>query len=137
MINEVLKEVYKNCHIHNIWLADPDSLEGLLEEDEEATVPPIDESWQSPFLGLTIEQAFEFVGKAPLEKSLNRELIIVWDQALYEQKRWVVICRIDGGGEITSIPYLAHMCMVFIDSGTEHLWSEYLEEWQKHGKPIF
>lgn len=137
MINDVLEQVYQKCHIHNIWIADTDHLEGLTEENEEATVPPIHRSWQSPFIGQSVEKAFEFLATVPLEKSLNRTYIVVWNQALYEQERWVVICRIDEEGEITSIPCAAYMCMTFIDSGTEHLWPEYLEEWRKYGKPIF
>lgn len=137
MINEVLEQVYKKCHIHNIWLAHLDSLGDLTEEDEEATVPPIEESWQSSFVGQSFEDAFKCLATTPLEKSLNREFIIVWNQALYERRNWVVICRLDENGEITSIPCVAHMCMTFIDSGTEHRWPEYLEEWRNSGKPIF
>ena len=137
MINEVLEQVYRKCHIHNIWLADTVSLDDLTEEDEEATVPPIDSSWRSPFVGQSVEEAFEFLATVPLDKSLNRTFVIGWDQALYEQKRWVMIYRIDANGGITSIPCVAHMCMTFIDSGTEYRWPEYLEEWRKYGKPIF
>lgn len=127
----------RKYHIHNIWAADTNSLEDLTEEDEEATVPPIEESWQSPFAGQSVKNAFEPLALVPLDKSLNRTFIIVLNQALYEQKKWVVIYRIDEGGEITSILCVAHMCMTFIDSETEHHWPEYLEEWRRYGKPIF
>ena len=137
MINKLLEQVYEKCHIHKIWLADTNFLGDLTEEDEEATVPPIDESWQPPFVGQSVEKAFHFLSTLPLDKSLNRTFIIVWDQSLYEQKRWAVIYRIDENGEITSIPCAAQMCMTFIDSGTECRWPEYLEEWRKDGKPIF
>jgi hypothetical protein len=137
MINEVLEQVHKRCHIHDIWLADTVIPEGLTDEDDEATVPPIDESWQSPFVGQPVDRAFEFLATMSPEKSLNRTFIIVWNKALYERKNWVVIYRIDENGEITCIPCAAHMCMVFVDSYTWHLWPEYLEEWYKDGKPIF
>lgn len=137
MINEVLEQVHKKCHIHNIWLAETILPEGLTDEDDEATVPPIDESWQSPFVGQPVEEAFKFLSMTSIEKSLNRTFIVVWNKALYERQKWVVIYRIDENGEITSVPCAAHMCMVFIDSNTWHHWPEYLVDWREEGKPIF
>ncbi|KAH0037938.1 hypothetical protein KCU78_g1578, partial [Aureobasidium melanogenum] len=107
MINGLLEQVNKESQIYNIWLAETAIPDGLTEEDGEATVPPIDGNWQSAFVGDTVEQAFEFLTKIPLEKSLNRTYIIVLDKNLYEQKNWVVLYRIDEEGEITSQSSLA------------------------------
>ncbi|KAG9614766.1 hypothetical protein KCU86_g258, partial [Aureobasidium melanogenum] len=102
MINGLLEQVNKESQIYNIWLAETAIPDGLTEEDGEATVPPIDGNWQSAFVGDTVEQAFEFLTKIPLEKSLNRTYIIVLDKNLYEQKNWVVLYRIDEEEDMNS-----------------------------------
>jgi hypothetical protein len=135
MINEVLARTSDKTRADNVWLAD--SIESLIEEDEVATMPPVDESWQSPFAGQPVEKAFEYLATVSLEKSLNRAHIVVLNKALYEQKDWLAIYQIDENGEITSVPCATRLCMVFIDSYTLHLWPEYLEEWRRDGKPIF
>jgi hypothetical protein len=137
MINGFLEQVNKESQVHNIWLADSSIPDGLTDEDGEATVPPIDAKWQSAFFGNTVEQAFEFLATVPIQKSLNRTYIIVLDGALYEQKNWVVLHRIDEEGEITSVPCAAHMCMVYLDSYTWDRWPDHLNAWRKHCRPIF
>jgi hypothetical protein len=135
MINDVLIQVNERTKAYNVWLAD--SVVSLTEEDQVATEVPIDESWQSPFAGYSVEEAFKYLATVSVENSLNRTYIIVLNKALYEQKNWVVIYRIDENGEITSIPCVAQMAMVHIDSYSWHIWPECLEQWHKHGWPIF
>jgi hypothetical protein len=86
MVNEVLESVYKEMKTYEIWLADTTLPEGLTDEDAEATIPPIDQTWHSPFVGQPIEEAFKSLASIPLEKSLNREFLIVLDKALYDRK---------------------------------------------------
>lgn len=116
MIDNLLEQVNAKLRIDNVWLADTTIPDGLTEEDGEATIPPIDASWQSSFVGKSVEEAFEFLATIPLDKSLNRTYIIVLDRKLYEQKKWGLLYRIDEEGEITCVPCAAHMCMVYIDS---------------------
>jgi hypothetical protein len=127
MIDEVLELVYRELEVHEIWLADTELPEGLTEEDGEATVPPINQTWHSPFAGQPIEEAFRFLALVPLEKSLNRTSLIVLDRALYDREKWIVLYRIDERGEITSAPCTAHMCMVYVDSYNWHMWPPHLE----------
>jgi hypothetical protein len=109
----------------------------VADEDRIGTIAPIDESWQSPFGGKSVEDAFEYLATVSLELSLNRTYIMVLNKALYEQEDWLVIYCIDEDGEITSIPCDTQMCMVHIDSYSWHHWPQYLEEWREEGKPVF
>jgi hypothetical protein len=135
MINEVLQRLNDDTGAQNVWLAD--SLESSTKEDWLGTQPPIDESWQSPFAGQSVERAFEYLATVSREISLNRTYIMVLDKTLYKQKDWLAIYQIDENGEITSIPCTAHDCMLFIDPYSWHLWPEYLEQWREDGEPIF
>jgi hypothetical protein len=137
MVNEVLELVYKEIEFHEIWVADTILPEGLTDEDDEATIPPVDQTWHSPFVGQPIEEAFRCLASIPLDKSLNRTFLIVLDKALYDREKWVVLYRIDERGEITSAPCAADMVMVYVDSYNWHLWPDILESWRKHGDPIF
>jgi hypothetical protein len=60
MINEVLERVYGESGVYPLWLAD-NKTESLPEEPDLASVPPIEQNWQSAFAGKTIEQASKFV----------------------------------------------------------------------------
>jgi hypothetical protein len=137
MINEVLVKTIKDTGADDVWLAD--TIESLIvaDEDRDGTKAPINELWQSPFSGKSVEEAFKYLATVSLELSLNRTYIMVLNKALYEQKDWLVIYRIDEDGEITSIPCDTQMCMVHIDSYSWHHWPEYLEEWREEGKPVF
>jgi hypothetical protein len=135
MINDFLEKVNEQIEVYDLWPAD--SIESFPEEGDLATEPPVDESWQSPFAGHSVEEAFKYLATVDLEKSLNRTYIVVLHKALYEQKDWVMIYRIDENGEITSIPCVAQMAMIHIDSYSWHIWPECLEQWHKHGWPIF
>lgn len=136
MINDYLRRVIEHSNIYNLWLADLNP-QNLTEDDEDATIPPIDPTWQSPFVGNTIEDAFGFLATIPLNMALTREYLVVLDKAIYEQKDWIVIYRIDDQGEITSIPCMAKMTLTYLNSYLWHRWPDYLEEWRKEGKPIF
>jgi hypothetical protein len=50
-------------------------------------VPPVDESWQTPFVGQSVEEAFRLLATVPLEKSLNRTFIVVLNKALYNREK--------------------------------------------------
>ncbi|KAG9949376.1 hypothetical protein KCU85_g4316, partial [Aureobasidium melanogenum] len=115
MINDYLQRVIKHSNVYNLWLADMDP-QNLTEDDEDATIPQVNLTWQSPFVGKTSEEAFEYLATIPLKMALNREYLVVLDKALYKQKDWVIIYRIDEEGEITCIPCTAHMTLVYINS---------------------
>lgn len=121
----------------DVELADTILPDGLTEDDGEATVPPVDESWQSPFVGQSVDEAFRFLATVSPEKSLNRTFIVVLNKALFDQKKWLILYRINERGEITSAPCAAHMTMVYINSYNWHIWPELLDKWRKHGKPVF
>jgi hypothetical protein len=135
MINEVLEKVYKELGVYHLWLAD-NKAESLPEEPDLATVPPIAEDWQSAFAGQTIEQAFEFLSTLPThaEVSINRTYIVVLDKHLYRTRDWVIVCKIDSEGIITTVPCAASNSILHIDSYSWHLWPEYVERWRREGK---
>jgi hypothetical protein len=135
MINEVLERVYEESGVYHLWLAD-DKTESLPNEPDLASVPPIEQDWQSAFAGQTIEQAFEFISALPTdaEVSMDRTYIVVLDTHLYRTKDWVMVCKIDRGGIITTVPCEASSPILHIHSYTGHLWPEYLERWRREGK---
>lgn len=121
MINGYLEQVSKHSNVYNLWVAGT-SQEGLTDDDEDATIPPVDPTWHSPFVGLSAEDAFACVATLPLYLSVNREYLVVLDRTLYLQKEWIVIYRIDEEGLITCIPCTAHMTLTYLNSNLWHRW---------------
>jgi hypothetical protein len=134
VINEVLKRVYEESGVYHLWHAD-DTAESLPDEPDLASVPPIAQNWQSAFAGKTIEQAFEFISNLPTdgEISIDRTYIVVLDTHLYRTKDWVMVCKIDREGIITTAPCAASSPILHIHSYSGHLWLEYFDRWRREG----
>jgi hypothetical protein len=134
MINEVLERVYEESGVYHFWLAD-NRMESLPKESDLASVPPIEQNWQSAFAGQTIEQAFEFILTLPTdaEISIDNTYIVVLDTHLYRTKDWVMVCKIDKEGIITTAPCAASSPILHIHSYTGHLWPEYIDRWRREG----
>lgn len=137
MVNDVLRKVYDESGIYHLWLAD-DNPESYPDDYDCATVPPISSTWQSSFAGKTIEQAFEFLSTLPIDAdvSINRTYIVVLDTHLYKTRDWVVVCKIDDNGTITTAPCAAKNPILHIDSLSWHLWPQYLERWRSEARPF-
>lgn len=137
MINEVLEKVYDESGVYHLWLAD-DNPESLPVDHDCATVPPISLNWQSRFAGQSIEQAFEFLSTLPVDTdvSINRTYIVVLDTELYKTRDWVIVCKIDEHGTITTVPCAAKNPILHIDSYSWHLRPQYLDRWRIEGRPF-
>jgi hypothetical protein len=135
MINEVLEKVYEESGVYHLWAAD-NKAESFPKEPDLATVPPIAEDWQSAFAGQTIEQAFEFLSTLPIDVkvSVNRTYIVLLDKHLYRTRGWVIVCKIDKEGTITTVPCAASNPILHIDSYSWHLWPEDVDTWRREGK---
>jgi hypothetical protein len=136
VINDYLNKVIQHSNVYNLWVAGT-TQEGLTDEDDDATIPPMDPTWLSPFVEKSVEHAFAYLATLPLNLSVNREYLVVLNKMLYQQKGWIIIYRIDEKGVITCIPCTAHMTPTYLNSYLWHRWPAYLEEWRKQGKPIF
>lgn len=64
MINEVFEKFKEENLDYHIWLTD-DTLDQLPADGERTTKPPFPSTWQSGFIGKTIEEAFDFLSKIP------------------------------------------------------------------------
>ncbi|THZ20561.1 hypothetical protein D6C91_04701 [Aureobasidium pullulans] len=137
MINEFLEKTHEEHGIYHLWLAE-DTLRSYPTDLDEATVPPVSSNWRSPFAGKTIEEAFTFMSCIPtdFDVTMNRTYIVVLDRDLYESRGWVVVCKIDEEGTITTAPCAARNAMLHINSLSWHLWPNYLERWRNEGKPF-
>ena len=140
MINEVLEKVHEEHGIYHLWLAE-DTLRSYPTDLDEATVPPVSSNWRSPFAGKTIEDAFTFMSCIPADPdgsddTMNKTYIVVLDRDLYESRGWVVVCKIDEEGTITTAPCAARNAMLHINSLSWYLWPNYLERWRNEGKPF-
>ncbi|CAD0098209.1 unnamed protein product [Aureobasidium mustum] len=136
MIGEYLDKVIKHSNVYNLWVAGT-SQEGLTDEDEDATIPPMHPTWKSTFVGKPVEDAFAHLATLPLDLSVNRVYLVVLDDILYREKGWIIIYNIDEKGVITCVPCTAHMTLTYINSYMWHNWHRYLEEWRKQGRPVF
>lgn len=153
MIEDILKGTAKEMsYIYYYWLADDYST--LPQEQEngqiEGTIPPLPRTWRSPFLGATVEQAFEYVKDAPGEL-LNRKHIVVLDKQLFEERRMLRVFRMEGAepdfavelgldvkpGDITEVGGEAHTTILglFYDRGTGD-WGFNVKEWKDEGVPF-
>lgn len=153
MIENVLEGIAKamsDCY--HYWLADDYSTLPQEQEDGEieGTVPPLPCTWRSPFLGSTVEAAFEYVKNAP-GKLLNRKHIVVLNRKLFEERRMLRVYRMEGAepdfaaelglnvksGDITEVGGEAHTTILglFYDRGTGE-WGFNVKDWQDEGLPF-
>jgi hypothetical protein len=150
MIDDVLEGTARKIYYY--WLADDYSTLPQKREDEElaGTVPPLPHTWRSPFLGSTVEAAFEYVKNAP-SKLLNRKHIVVLDRKLFEERRLLRVYRMEGAepdsavelgldvkpGDITEVGGEAYTTFLglFYDRGTGD-WGFYVKDWKSEGLPI-
>lgn len=135
MVNEVLDKVAEEQGDNLLWLAE-DKFENLPKENCTTTKPPIPSTWRSPFIGKTIEDAFEYLSTIPLDKSLGRDYIAVLNKRLYERKGWLVLYKIDTDGEITSIPCAAELSLTQMASYAQDNWPVHLKDWREKGQPV-
>lgn len=132
-----MQKVYSESEVYHLWLAD-NSLGSFPDDFDVATVPSVSPAWRSPSVGKTIEEAFEFLSTLPndAEVTMNRTYIVALDKHLYNTRNWVIVCKIDEEGTITTAPCVAQNPILHIDSLSWHLWPQYLERWRKEGKPF-
>lgn len=135
---------------YHYWLADDYSTLPQEQEDEteiEGTVPPLPRTWRSPFLGSTVEAAFEYIKNAP-GQLLNRKHIVVLDKMLFEERRMLRVYRKEGAephfavelgldvkpGDITEVGGKAHTTILglFYDRGTG-IWGFNVKDWKSRG----
>jgi hypothetical protein len=153
MIEDVLEGTAREMSdVYYYWLADDYSTLPQKREDEElaGTVLPLPRTWHSPFLGSTVEAAFEYVKNAP-GKLLNRKHIVVLDRKLFEERQLLRIYRMEGAepgfavepgldvkpGDITEVGGEAHTTILglFYDRGTG-IWGFDVKDWKSEGLPI-
>ncbi|THY33938.1 hypothetical protein D6C99_10388 [Aureobasidium pullulans] len=137
IINEVLEKVYEESGVYHLWIAD-DTPGRFSSDHDEATVPPVSPEWQSPFAVLTIQGAFEFISSLPTDTqvTMNGTYIVVLNKNLYLTKDWIMVCKIDEEGTITTAPSAAKNPVLYFDSLSWYLWPKYLERWLIEGKPF-
>ena len=153
MIDDVLEGTAKEMSdCYHYWLAAdystlPQEQDG---EEIEGTVPPLPCTWRSPFLGSTVEAAFEYVKNAS-GKLLNRKHIVVLDRKLFEERRMLRVHRMEGAdpdfavelgldikpGDIAEVGGEAHTTILglFYDRGTG-IWGFKVKDWQDEGLPF-
>lgn len=154
IINDVLEGSAKEMSdVHYYWLADDYSTLPQKQEDGaeiEGTVPPLPRTWLSPFLGSSVEAAFEYVKNAPGEL-LNRKHIVVLDKRLFEERRMLRAYRMEGPepdfavelglnvnpGDITEVGGQAHTTILglFYDRGTG-IWGFNVKDWKYEELPF-
>jgi hypothetical protein len=153
LIEDVLEgSAREMSEVYYYWLAHDYSTLPQEREDEEieGTVPPLPRTWRSPFLGSTVEAAFEFVKNAP-GKLLNRRHIVVLDRKLFEERRMLRVYRMEGAepgfavelgldvkpGDITEVGGEAHTTILglFYDRGTG-IWGFNVKDWKSEGLPF-
>jgi hypothetical protein len=153
VIEDILEETAREMSdVYYYWLADDYSTLPQKREDEElaGTVPPLTQTWRSPFLGSTVEAAFEYVKNAP-GKLLNRKHIVFLDKKLFEDRRMLRVYRMEGAepdfavelgldvkpGDITEVGGEAHTTILglFYDRGTGD-WGFNVKDWKDEGLPI-
>jgi hypothetical protein len=135
------------------WLADGYSTLPLQEKEDgeaEGTVPPLPHNWRSPFLGSTVEAAFEYVKNAP-GRLLNRKHIVVLDRKLFEERQMLRVYRLEGAepdfaaelglniqpGDITEVGGEAYTTILgmYYDRGTGS-WGFNVKNWKSEGIPF-
>ncbi|CAD0083383.1 unnamed protein product, partial [Aureobasidium vineae] len=89
IIEDVLEGSANGERKYFYWLADSDypTVPKQICGPVDGTRAPSPRTWQSPFVGSTIEAAFEHVKNAP-GKLLNKSHIVVLDKPLYEDKKY-------------------------------------------------
>ncbi|KXS95496.1 hypothetical protein AC578_8802 [Pseudocercospora eumusae] len=131
MVEEVIAK-NEDDEDYYLWLAD--SYDKLPEIDEEqrtvGTVPPVDASWQSPFIGKTIQEAAEFVQNAP--KPLCKVFFAVLEKGRYEKDNKVTICKIVHG-EVQAIPCTTEDVTNHLLGHDRDTWEESFRRWREEG----
>ncbi|KXT18423.1 hypothetical protein AC579_8169 [Pseudocercospora musae] len=131
MVEEVIAK-NEGDEDYYLWLAD--SYDKLPEIDKEqrtmGTVPPLNASWQSPFIAKGIQDAAEFVQNAP--KPLCKVFFAVLQKDLYENDDKVMICRIVNG-EVQAIPCTTKDVTNLLLGHDRDTWEESFRRWREEG----
>ncbi|SMY28472.1 unnamed protein product [Zymoseptoria tritici ST99CH_1A5] len=139
-IEDVLQRNYTDAGHAGFWLADdyhnladyPDV--GLDERIEHGTHLPLDETWRSPFVGKTIEDAAEYLRGVPKpRKPLCKTWFAVLDAKLYREEDQVLICKIREDGRVESMPCVAAFVTVHFDGYDRGYWDLELDSWKNDG----
>lgn len=139
MIEEIIKNAAENSRMHNYWLADTYASFPERKDSgrvpEVGTVPPIDLTWRSPFIGKSMQECADFAVNAPRDRGLCRMHFVVLDKQQYEKKEWVTCCKIMADGKFSAIPGDAALSTMFLFGYDFDMWDNYIEDWEEMRKP--
>lgn len=143
-IEDILEQNGQCLGCYDIWLpGDYSTLPLPAPYDHQDTCPPVPPNYRSPFIGATIEQAFDHVLYAP-EGRVNKKHIIVLEKKLFEEKQWVRIYRKESNdpefvvrnlqpGNITDLPGNAYNVSELLGGYDRDNWDQYIEDWEYFG----
>lgn len=138
-IEEIIKNAAERCEMYCYWLADTyESLPERKYEDtvpDGGTVPPIDSTWRSPFIGKTMQQCADFVKNAPSDRGLCKLHFVILDKEQYERDGWVTCGKIMDNGEISAIPGDATLSTEFLYGYDDGMWDSYIQDWEEMRTP--
>lgn len=75
----------------------------------DGTEPIVAATWRSPFVGKSLEEIASWIREIPKPpKRINKTYLAVLQKELYEREGQVLICRIEKGRRVETIPMDAH-----------------------------
>ena len=137
MINDVLQRNKDEARSWWLWLVDDhNNLPAFTGHAIDGTQAPVDETWTSPFIGASVEDAAAYLRSVPKpKKPLCKTYFTVLDRKRLEEHDQIMIYN-QVGGEIQGVPCTAGWAGEWLTGHERDTWEERYSGWTLAGQTL-